>query len=98
MSNLGKESFRKALAYEVDVLKKPCHFIGRDRKLDRWFVVTHLEFDRISGHPIHVEGYVPGSEEWDGYTSCGGYDNFYCGRPRYEVYHRITKQPMHRLT
>lgn len=91
----SKEAFRRALAYEVEVMKKPCHFVARDRKLDRWFVVDHLEFDRISGHPSVVSGYVPGSEDKDGITVCGGYERYYCRKPRYEVYHRLSRQPLH---
>lgn len=94
----SKEAFRRALAYEVDVLGNACSIVAKDRKLNRWFVVTKLELDRISGYPIVVSGYVPGSDDKDGYTACGGAERYYCGKPRYEVYHRISKTPMHRIT
>ena len=69
------------------------NFVAHDLKLDKWFIVTELHFNKISGEVSRVHGYDPTDCDKDGYTWYGG-QGFYCGKPRYEVYHRLTRQKL----
>lgn len=85
------EKFKEEVHKLIASGDNPCNLIAYDRKTQEWFVVTELQLDRLSGKPSVVRGFLPGDDDKDGYTACGGTERGYAGGNRYVVYHRESR-------
>lgn len=90
MKDLIREQFVRgvdsAIISSIYKLKhESFRFIAHDRKKDKMFVVTKMEFCKVKGTLNHVWGYDPTDEDSDGYTYHGGSCVEYEGKPRFIV-------------
>ena len=90
MIDLVRKEFEEHIDREIvksmyKLKHKSFRFIAHDRKKDKYFVVTSMEFCKVRGTLTSVRGYDPNDLDVDGYTYHGGSCCVYKGRPRYVV-------------